>query len=96
MWKNTIQPKLEEYEKDCHENYYLGYLSLIDFFLYELIYLLKRIFPEKLNEFTKIKKVFQEFANISEIKSYEESTKAVKEVCPLKFCAEWKEKCCSE
>ena len=70
MWKNTIQPKLEEYEKNCCENFYLGYLSLIDFFLYELIYLLKVIYQEKANGFPKINTVFQEFSNIPEIKSY--------------------------
>ena len=47
----------------------MGYISLIDFFIYEMIFLARGIFP-KVDKFKKLGVVFQELGRIEEIKGY--------------------------
>ena len=39
--------------------YYLGYISLVDFFLYEMMYFTLKVFPEKVDSFPKIFATYQ-------------------------------------
>lgn len=67
---------------------------MIDFYFYEIIILLRSVFKEKVNVYPKLNLIYESVLNIPEIKAYEESQRAVKNLCPVQFCSQWKEKCC--
>ena len=45
-WTFKIEPILFDYESECQENnWYLGSITIMDFFIYELFNLIEHIFP---------------------------------------------------
>ena len=74
QWRNVVAPKLQKYEEFAPENdWILGYLTIIDFSIYELIRYIELIFGEKIKEFPKLKDITRRVGSLPEIKSYEES-----------------------
>ena len=57
--ESLSQNFLAEYEQKMVGPFYLGYISLIDFFLYEIMYLMSKILPEKTENFPKTLQVYQ-------------------------------------
>ena len=60
----------------------MGYLTIIDFSIYELVHYIELIFGDKIEEFPKLKSITKMVGELPEIKAYEESEKAVREMCP--------------
>ena len=83
---------MQEYEQNCSpEGFYYGYLTVMDFALYETMNYFSRLFPNKVDRFPKLIKLQQRVAEIPEVSSYEESERAVVEFCPLKYFKRFKE-----
>lgn len=79
QWKNNVAPRLQKYEEVAKQNdWFLGYFSLIDLSMYELVRYMELIFPGELAHFPKIKAIEQRVSMIPEIKQYEESERAVR------------------
>ena len=69
IWNKNIGPILDEYERNAKPNaFYLGYLSIIDFFISELIDLLMKMYSEKMERFPKLLAIKRAFENIPRIK----------------------------
>lgn len=96
-WNHTIKPKLVKCEHDCEYDSYLKYLTVVDFYIYDLVYYMKACKIDVLinfeQEFPKLRRIYEKISQIDEIKSYENSPKAIKNICPAEFCEQWKEKC---
>lgn len=60
------------------------HITIVDFLLYEDYKLFSLIYPEMKN-FTKIRDVYQNVSNLPAISEYENSLKAIKEICPNKY-----------
>ena len=74
QWRNAVAPKLQKYEDFAQrDNWFLGYLTIIDFSIYELVRYMEMIFEDKMQEFPKLRKITQMIAQLPQIKSYEQS-----------------------
>ena len=46
QWKNNVAPRLQKYEEIAkQDNWFLGYFTLIDLSMYELVRYMDLIFP---------------------------------------------------
>lgn len=62
QWRNIVAPKLLKYEEAAKENdWFLGYLTVIDFSIYELVRYMEMIFGRKIEEFPKLMSICQKF-----------------------------------
>ena len=94
MWAKSLTKKLTKLEREASDTFFFEEISLLDFYLYETIYFLLIVSKEKMEkEFPKLMQIFNRMANIPEIKAYEQSKKCITEVCPVKFCINWRQKC---
>jgi hypothetical protein len=57
----------------------------MDFLVYELLNFTLALFPGFVAKFTRLIALQQRFAAIPEVKAYEESPRAVKELSPLAY-----------
>jgi len=89
FWNHTIKSKFLKYENDSEYDSFLKYLTIVDFYLYELVYYLKVCKIDALinfqQEFPKLQRIYKKVSEIEEIKNYENSSKAIKNVCPAEF-----------
>ncbi len=68
----------------CKSPWFFDHISMIDFFLYEDYMLFSQIYPE-VEDFIKLKQVYQNVANLPAIKAYENGPKVIKNICPNKY-----------
>lgn len=55
QWVNVVSSKLQKYEDFAsQENWFLGYLTIIDFSIYELINYMDMLFPGRVQQFPKL------------------------------------------
>ena len=65
-------------------------MTVVDFFIYDLIYLMDKVMPEQVQQFPKLHQIHLEMAALPSIKNYEMSKRAIKHYCPIEFFDEWK------
>lgn len=68
----------------------MGYLTTIDFSIYELMRYMDMLFPGKTVSLPKLMKIQNMIYNIPEIKSYENSSRAIKEMDPSTLMKKFK------
>lgn len=51
----------------------LGYLSLFDFSIYELMHYIVIIFPKQIKDYRKLLEIERKVGDLPEVKAYEES-----------------------
>ena len=85
-WDSKIKPVLEVFEKDCNaEGWYFGYMTLMDFLVYELVNQITHILPAQMAAYPKLVGLQQRMAVLPPIYNYEHSQRAVKEFSPVRF-----------
>lgn len=67
------------------DNFYFGYITVMDFVIYELINHVALMFPDAMGRLKKLKRLRDRVAEIPEIKEYESSSRAVSDYCPITF-----------
>lgn len=83
---------LSEYEIDCPESgWYYGYVTVMDFVIYELMNLISVMFPKELNKLYRLKALRNRVSCIPEIRGYENSERAVLEFSPVEYFRRFKE-----
>ena len=83
QWKSNVLPRMLKYENYVKGNkWFLGYLSIIDFSIYELVRYMEMLFPHKEECLPKLKLIEREVANLPSIREYENSRRAIKEMDP--------------
>lgn len=83
---------LRDYEKDCPEaGWYFDYITVIDFVIYELLNLIETLFPDELRKFKRLMGLRQRFATVPEIRNYENSMRAPREYCPVRYFSKFLE-----
>lgn len=60
----------------------LGYLSVFDFSIYELVHYIDLVFPHRIKEFQRLIRVENRVRDLPEIKRYENSPQAIKAFLP--------------
>ena len=73
------------------DNFYFGYLTVLDFSIYEIINYFRLLFPHETSRFTKLAQIRDRVAALPEIQAYENSHRAVVEFCPIKYFKKFKE-----
>ena len=91
MWSRSLTPRLNKMEKEAKNEFFLDKISIADFYIYETILFLKVVTPERLGSYPKLTQIYCRFSEIPEIKAYEMSKRTVKQVCPAKFCVNWRQ-----
>lgn len=84
QWEKNLKLKLKKYEKACYKNgqWFLGYLTVIDFSIYELVRYMEWMYPGKMKVFESLCSIKAKFSILPEIKAYESSAESVKEMSP--------------
>lgn len=91
-WKSKIEPELLKYEKECApNNWYFGYPTIMDFLIYEILFLVENMFPTHVEKLPKLFQLRERVAAIPEIAAYEKSERAVREFCPIRYFSKFKE-----
>lgn len=71
QWRNAVVPKLQKYEDFAQENsWFMGYLTIIDFSIYELVRYMEMIFGDKMQEFPKLNSIAKNIQELPKIKEY--------------------------
>lgn len=64
-WMKTIRAQLLEYEKNAQQGqFYLGYITVIDFILHEIFEYYKSIFRKEISLFPKLLAIREKVANM--------------------------------
>lgn len=71
-------------------NWYFGYLSLMDFVMYELVNQLQLNFPAHIQKFPKLLSLKARMYAIPEIFDYENSHRAIREFRPVNYFNKYK------
>ena len=80
-----------DFEKFANpDGFYLGYLSIIDFFIHEIFQYYKSIFHKEVHLFPKLIAIRERVASIECICKFEKSERTVECLCPLDFYRKWK------
>ncbi len=66
-------------------SWFLGYLTIIDFSIYELIRYMENIFDELVSDLPRLKRIERMFSGLPAIQEYERSGRAITEWCPTKI-----------
>ena len=69
---------MDLHERECKEDdFYFGYLTILDFAIYEIVNYFRLLFPKETSKFVKLGKLRDRVALIEEISEYEVSMRAV-------------------
>ena len=86
-----MEPLLTKLEVDAKPNdWYLGYISILDFFFHEVVIVLQTNFPSQLGKFPKLVALKEKVSAIPEIENYEKSGRSLKECCPKTYFDKYK------
>lgn len=97
-WNDHIKKKLIKIENDVEgDGFYLPYMTIVDFYIYELWYFFKLANIQfYMTEFPKLTQIYNSMMTIPEIMLYEQSHKAIKNICPAGFYEKWRSVCIRE
>ena len=70
FWQENLRERLIKLEKQVTDTFYLSYLTVVDFYIYDIIYFLGIIAPQHLTEFPKLVQIYKRVASIPEISAY--------------------------
>ena len=91
QWATQVYPRIRKIEEAISpEGWFLGYLSIVDFSIYELIRYMDNIFEKEIKYLPKMKRIERMFAELPSIKHYETSPRAVTEWNPANLLASFK------
>jgi hypothetical protein len=83
---------MDLHEHECmKDSFYLGYLTILDFSMYEIVNHFQLLFPEEIQHFTKLIQIRDRVAALPEIKEYENSCRVVREYSPISYFKRFKE-----
>jgi glutathione S-transferase len=86
QWAEKVYPRLLKIEQAVvGKEWFLEYLTIIDFSIYELIRYMDFIFENQTSSLPKLKRIETAVRNLAPIKEYEESPRAIVEWCPTKL-----------
>ena len=68
----------------------MGYLTIIDFSIYELVRYMEMLFGEKMLEFPNLINIKNMVGALPQIQCYEKSSRAVTEMCPTSLLKQLK------
>ena len=71
-------------------NFFFGYVTIIDFVIYEMLGQMEENFKEKLEPLVRLKAIRERVSNIPEIYNYEKSDRRVKMVNPGDYLNQFK------
>lgn len=63
--------------------FYLGYLTVVDFMIHEIIEYHKNLFHNEMYLFPKLISIRQKVANLPKIQNLEENNRLLIDLCPL-------------
>lgn len=79
LWNTHIREKLKFLETyDKIGEWFLGYLTVCDFFIYEMVSYFTLFFPNSMNKCVNLKRIAAQIGKLEKVKSYEESDRAIK------------------
>ena len=81
---------LKGYESQAVGPYFLDYMTIVDFFIYEVVHIMNKVMPEQVQEFPKLCQIHQKMASLPAISNYEKSKRAIQNHCPIDFFEQWK------
>ena len=82
---------MKGYEGECAEdNFYCGYLTIIDFLIYEVMNYMRLLFPNEMAKYPKLELLRKKVGEIPEIETFEGSERTVKEFCPVRYFKRFK------
>lgn len=88
QWNEKVLPRLIKLEQAASEDgWFLGYLTIIDFSIYELVRYMECIFENLIGALPKLKRIEKLVGELRQIKEYEVSQRAIVEWCPTKLLA---------
>jgi len=86
QWNTHVYPRLMKLEEAASDGrWFLDYLTIIDFSMYELIRYMDNIFDGQTACLKKLKRIEKEVLQLEAIKNYEQSSRAIVEWCPTKL-----------
>lgn len=69
QWNNNVSPRLKKYEESAKNgDWFLGYFTLIDLSIYELVRYMELIFPGEVDSFPKLLAIKERVSDIPQIK----------------------------
>lgn len=79
-------------EQECQEDdFYLGYLTILDFYIYEIVNYFGQLLPKEMKKYPKLVQLRNLIRSLPKIKEYEESDRKVAEYCPIRYFRNFKE-----
>jgi glutathione S-transferase len=86
QWTEKVYPRLLKLEQAViGKEWFLDYLTIIDFSIYELIRYMDCIFDNQTVALPKLKRIEQAISKLPAIQQYEQSARAIVEWCPTKL-----------
>jgi hypothetical protein len=87
QWDRNVYPRMVKLEQAAHPEgqWFLGYLTVIDFSIYELVRYMDCIFDGQTATLPKLKDIESRVQELPAIKQYEQSPRAITEWCPTKL-----------
>lgn len=86
QWAEKVYPRLLKIEEAVvGKEWFLDYLTIIDFSVYELNRYMDCIFDNQTCSLPKLKRIEERIRDLPSIKEYEESSRAIVEWCPTKL-----------
>jgi glutathione S-transferase len=86
QWTEKVYPRLLKLEQAVvGEHWFLDYLTIIDFSIYELIRYMDCIFDNQTASLPKLKRIETAISCLPAIQDYEQSSRAIVEWCPTKL-----------
>lgn len=78
FYERKIADQMLYHEEECTPNsFYFGYLTILDFHIYEIVNYFTLLFLTEIVKFTKLRQIRDRVAALPEIKKYEESAHVV-------------------
>jgi hypothetical protein len=86
QWNANVLPRLLKIEEAASEGtWFLDYLTIIDFSIYELVKYMDNIFDGQTAALPKLKRIEKAVENLDAVRNYERSERAITEWCPTKL-----------
>ena len=92
LYHKKIYHMMSIHEQECSpDDFYLGYLTVLDFFIYEIMNYFHLLFPKEMAKFPKLNQIQERVAALPQIEDYENSHRKVTEYCPNRYFRKFKE-----
>ena len=92
-WESSMNVVLRPLEDSLRPNcWFLDYLTLVDFDIYEVMGFVKMLFPKKVPSYPHLLEIHQRVAQLAPVKQYNQSERC-RNICflPVEMCKKFKE-----